>query len=174
MADVWIMSGIPGAGKTTTADALARRFSRGVHIEGDRLQSLIVSGAVSPGEAPAEEEGRQIRLNVKNQCLLARSFAEEGFTPVLDYVVVSRARLADYRGQLPGLTLRLVTLAPGVRVALERDRRRPEKTVAAPWAHLGELIKVELAGVGLWLDNASLTVAETVDLILARAEAARV
>src|SRR5688572_11775996 len=102
---------------------------------------MIVSGGVSPGQEPAEEERRQIHLNVRNQCLLARSFAEAGFTPVLDYVIVSRERVEEYRGHLPGLVLHLVTLAPGVEAALERDRRRPEKTVAPFWAHLDAVMR---------------------------------
>jgi hypothetical protein len=68
----------------------------------------------------------------------------------------------------------LVTLAPGVRVALERDARRPEKTVAAAWVHLEEVIGKELQGIGLWVDNSGLTVAETVDYILERREVALV
>jgi predicted kinase len=167
ITDIWLINGIPGVGKTTTARALAQRYERGVHIEGDRLQELIVSGAVWPGEQPQEEENRQIHLNVRNQCLLARSFAQEGFTPVIDYVIVNKARVEEYRQHLPGFTLRLVTLAPGVSVALERDRRRPEKTVAHFWAHLDDVMRAELSGVGLWVDNADLTIAETVDYILA-------
>jgi len=171
--DAWIINGIPGAGKTTTARALARQYPRGVHIEGDRLQECIVSGAVYPGELPLDEQRRQIHLNVRNQCLLARSFAEDGFTPVLDYVVVDRARVQEYRRHLSGLELYLVTLAPGVPVALARDRLRPEKTVAARWTHLDARIRAALQDVGLWVDNSSLTVAETVGHIWSHRQEAR-
>lgn len=174
LTDVWLVNGIPGAGKSTIARALAQRFSRGVHLEGDALQALIVAGAVGPGEQPADEEARQIHLNVRNQCLLARSFAEAGFVPVLDYVVVNRARLQEYRTHLNGLQLRFVTLAPGVATALARDQARPEKTVAHLWAHLDEQMRTELGGVGLWIDNAPLTVDETVHQILQNKEASKI
>lgn len=171
LSDIWIINGIPGSGKSTTARALAQRFPRAAHIEGDKLQECIVSGAVWPGEQPVDEESRQIHLNVRNQCLLARSFAAAGFTPIIDYVVVNQERLAEYAQQLTGFTLRLVTLAPRVTVALQRDRDRPEKTVAMPWTYLDEIMAKELAGVGLRLDNSDLSVAQAVDSILEMAEA---
>ena len=46
---------------------------------------------------------------------------------MLDYVVVSKARLAYYRERLGGLALSFVVLAPGRDVALLRDRERLEK-----------------------------------------------
>ncbi|HYN90238.1 MAG TPA: AAA family ATPase [Ardenticatenaceae bacterium] len=174
MADVWIINGIPGSGKSTLARRLAARLERGAHVEGDRLHDMIVAGKVLPGEDPQAESERQIHLNVRNQCLLACSFAREDFTPVLDYVVVSRARLEEYRRQLPDLVIRFVTLAPGTEVALERDRKRPEKTVAVLWVHLEAEIEAELQGVGLWVDNARMTVDETVSFVLGNAERARV
>lgn len=174
MSDVWIINGIPGSGKSSTARALAARFPRGVHLEGDRLQDLIVAGSVPPGGEPHEEEERQIHLNVRNQCLLARSFGQDGFTVVIDYVVVNQARVEEYRQQLDGLSPHLVTLAPGVTVALQRDRDRPEKTVAHLWSHLDGLMRAELAGTGLWVDNAALSIGKTVDYILANQATARV
>ena len=77
MGDVWLISGIPGAGKTTVGRLLAGRFERSVLIEGDRLQEWIVSGNVWPGLEPAAESSRQMRLNRRNQCLLAQSYAEQ-------------------------------------------------------------------------------------------------
>jgi hypothetical protein len=174
MADIWIINGLPGAEKSTTAHALAARFDRSAHVEGDRMQECIVAGAVPPGGSPPQQEAYQIHLSVRNQCLLARSFADAGFIPVIDYIVVSRERVVEYRQQLGECTLYLVTLVPGIAVTLERDRLRPEKTVGDVWVHLHEMIQAELSGVGLWVDNSTLPVEEIVDYLLANKEAARV
>jgi predicted kinase len=170
----WLITGIPGAGKSTVARLLAATMPRAAHIEGDRLGELIVSGAVRPDAEPREESRRQMRLNVRNQCLLARSFAGAGFVPVMDYVVVDRARLGLYRRLLPALDLRFVVLHPGREVALARDRARPEKTVAAAFAYLEDILVRELAGTGLWVASGRLSPEETVALILREQDRARI
>src|SRR5262249_20625304 len=150
VGDVWLINGIPGAGKTATARRLAERLPRAAHVEGDRVQEMIVAGGVMPGEDPPEEGAAQIGLCIRNQCLLARSFAGAGFVPILDYVVPVRRRLEEYRQQLTGLSLHLVILAPPASVALARDAARPEKTVAERWVHLEAELRRELDGTGLW------------------------
>lgn len=50
------VTGIQAAGKSTVSRLLAQRFARGVHIEADLLQHMIVSGGVGAQE-PGDLEG---------------------------------------------------------------------------------------------------------------------
>jgi len=172
--EAWLITGIPGAGKSTVARMLAGRFPRGAHIEGDRLAGMVVGGAVYPGQEPPEESERQSVLAMRHLCLLARSFARAGFVPVLDYVSMTRGGIAFYRRSLRRLALHVVVLNPGKEAALARDRDRPEKTVAAHWTHLEEVMLRELPGIGLWVDSRNQPPEETVAFILSHRDRARV
>jgi gluconate kinase len=182
MTEAWLITGIPGAGKSTTARLLATRFQRAAVIEGDLLHGWIVSGNVWPGQEPVEESSRQIRLTMRNQCLLAKSYATAGFTPIVDYVVVNRADLRAYRSHLRGLALHLVVLHPGKHVVMSRDLGREKSqrhrqahglTIAERFAHLETPLVEQLTGVGLWIDNTTLSPEGTADLILANRGRAR-
>jgi adenylate kinase family enzyme len=182
MTDVWLITGIPGAGKTTTARQLAGRFERSVVIEGDLLQGWIVSGGVWPGQEPAAEASRQIRLNMQNQSLLAHAYAAAGFTPIVDYVIVTRADLQAYRERLARLAVHLVVLRPDRGVVLARDaareksqrhRDRHGRTIAEHFGHLEAPMAEALTGVGLWIDNGAHSPDATADLILANRDRAR-
>lgn len=130
------------------------------------MQEWIRSGAVWPGDEPEDEAERQIQLNVRNQCLLARSYADAGFTPVLDYVVSTRSRLLEYQTFLAPLPLGFVVLAPAPEIALARDRAREEKTVAQRWIWLADVFQAEFDGIGLRIDNGVQQPGETVHAIL--------
>jgi len=164
----WLITGIPGSGKTTAAAALAGRFTRGAHISGDQIENLIVSGNAPPNPFGDAESDQQIDLCVRNQCLLATSFRAEGFAVVIDYVIASEARLATYLERLPDEPVGLVVLAPSIAVARARDRERPDKHVLSAWAHVHDQLGQALGDRGLWLDTSNMTVAATVNTILAR------
>jgi adenylate kinase family enzyme len=170
VTDVFLIAGIPGSGKTTVARLLSRRFPRGAHIEADEIQNLITSGGLHPQEEPAGEALRQYRLRTTNVALLADSFARASIVPVIDDTVVERSRVAAYLSDLQARPLRLVLLAPPKEVALDRDRMRGYKQVGHIWGYLDEVMRNEMEGLGVWLDNSTLTPEETVDEILSHAD----
>ena len=89
-----VVTGIMAAGKSTIAHFLAQSFARGVHVEADKLHHMIVSGAVwmkEPAE-PSGEAAQQLRLRIKNMCLLGRSFLQVGFIVILDDIIFQNSR----------------------------------------------------------------------------------
>jgi predicted kinase len=169
-----LVSGVPGAGKTTVARRLAERLPRSAHIEGDRVgHGLIVNGFVPPQGPPVAEAHAQLLLRRRNICLLADSFARAGFVPVIDDVVISPSVLDTYRELLATRPLALVQLAPSVDVVERRDAGR-DKQLFGIWGHLDAELRRNMPRVGLWLDTSTLTVDETVDRVEAALDTAAI
>jgi chloramphenicol 3-O-phosphotransferase len=169
---VIVITGIQAAGKSTVARLLAQRFERGVHIEADLLYQMIVSGRVlpeEPGVMPPEAE-RQLRLRLRNACLLACSFYEAGFSVVIDEIIIGK-RYDHLKEDLAGLPFELVVLAPPPDVVWkERDAARGKRTLLGEeWAtYLDGELRRTMAGKGIWVDNSDRTPEETVDEIARR------
>ena len=156
-----ILTGVPGSGKTSVARVLATMFPRSAHVEADAFRETIRKGRVNPGGEPPAEAERQLNLLTRMTAAAANELFAEGFTVVVDDVVVTRGRLDDYLGALRGSPLHYVLLAPPRSVVLDRDRLRSEKSVAEQYLWLYDLMEEECLGLGLDLDTSEWDEEET-------------
>lgn len=148
------------------------RLSASDRLEADLVSfGFIVSGLVPPQGPPADEAERQLRLRRRNVCLLADSYAEEAFVPVIDDAVVSPGVLDLYSGHLRQRPLRLVQLVPSLEVIRQRDAGR-DKNMFELWSHLHDELHASMPRIGLWLDTSEMTAVETVDAIVGRLDEA--
>ena len=164
---VILIGGIPGVGKSTLAARLARRFSRGVHIEADLLQKMIVRGGLWPDEEPADEARRQLSLRARNACRLADTFHEAGFVPVVDDVIVG-SRLHEFLALLESRPCYFALLLPSLEDVRRRNRGRADKDVFDAWQHLDAVARDETPQLGMRLDTSGQSVDESLDALWAR------
>jgi hypothetical protein len=98
--------------------------------------------------------------------MLTDSFAEAGFVPVIDDVVVSASVLDTYRTLLRTRPLAFVELVPSLDVVRERDSSR-DKHVFDIWSHLDVELRTRMPRVGLWLDNGTEAPDDTAERVIA-------
>ena len=170
---VIIVSGVPGAGKSTIAPLLAAEFERAVHIEADALQHMIVSGQRWPGQEPVDEGHRQLRLRGRNACLLADSFRSAGFVPVIDDIVIG-SRIDEFIGDLESRPVYLVLLLPDLETLRRRNRERAKVDAFHESEALDGVAREDRKARGLRIDTTRQSPEQTVHAILEGLAQARV
>jgi predicted kinase len=163
-----IVSGMPGAGKSTVTARVARLLPRAAQVKGDAVNQMILGGRVWFMGTPRDEARRQDELCNRNICSLANNFVDFGFTALIDTVVADRAELDFLLALLSPRPVRLVTLAPGVEVCRQRNATRaPEEQFEFDGYHQLEAdMQRELGEVGWWFDTSALTPTETAEQIV--------
>lgn len=80
---IFLISGPPGAGKSTLATAIAQLFDKSIHIDCDSLYNMVQGGHKKPWEDGADT---LLSLMYKVLVLQAETYLQAGFVVISDYV----------------------------------------------------------------------------------------
>lgn len=166
-----LITGPPGAGKSTVSALIADTLTRAALLRGDLVGRLVASGYVWPLGEPAEEAEHQVHLCNQNLTMLATNFADQQFTPVIDWIVPDRDQLNFYRQALHPRPFLLVVLAPSQEVCHARNALRvPEEQFSFDgYDKLLTSMRDGFGDLGWWLDSSELTAQSTASLIVRHA-----
>lgn len=142
---VLILTGPPGAGKTTAAELLATRAARGVHLEADGFFRYIRSGYVEPWKSESREQNEVVMRVV---AAAAAGYAEAGYTTVVDGIVIPEWFLWPLHGALVDAGQEVAYAV--LRVPLERCLERVQSREGAPPIDTGAITQLwnSFAGLG--------------------------
>jgi chloramphenicol 3-O-phosphotransferase len=173
-----VVSGPSAGGKTTVGHEIALHRDRAIHIDGDLIQGLIVTGSITMTVPPSPAGLHQLRLRFRAALAVANLYRDAGFDAIIsDNLFEEEAQrfLAAAVQSHPSQSVRFVMLNPSIEAVRERYNRRPGGGYTATLTpeHLKAAVE-RTARVGLWLDTSDQTAAQTADEVLRRLDEAEV
>ncbi len=125
-----LITGIQAAGKSTIAQLLAERLPRSVHVRGDLFRRMVVNGRADMTPDPSQEALRQLRLRHRLAAPASDTYFQDGFTVVLQDVVLGE-HLTDMIELIQQRPLLIVVLAPRPEVIQAREAARAKTPTPA-------------------------------------------
>jgi chloramphenicol 3-O-phosphotransferase len=172
MSHIVIISGGPGAGKSSVAESLCERYDRTVHLKTDELYASIRMGFISPWKP---ESDRQNRMISRATARAATAFAQELYAVFIDGVIGPHL-LPEYLEELrpAGVPVHFVILRPSIDEIVRRGTTREGADVVPEAMRVPEPLlrrgheTFEKWGdfAGLTIDSSALTADQTADRVM--------
>lgn len=164
MAQVVIVSGPPGAGKSSVCEALCARYDRTVHLETDDVYDWLRMGFLPPWKDGSQ---RQNAAASRAAARAASAFAEDQYGVFVDGVI-SPVLLQEYLRELrpAGVPVHYVVLLPPLAEVRRRAAGR-DKFLPWPedvWDQLYAMFSTPDGGVTI--DRGGLSAEETADRVM--------
>ena len=167
MSQIVIISGPPGAGKSSVAEALCQRYDRTVHLETDDLYAWIKMGFISPWKTGSAPQNLMVS---RAAARAATAYAQEQYGVFIDGVIGAlhlEAYLEELRGC--GVPVHYAVLLPSVEAAMRRAHERDKRVAEAANEEMYRRVYSMFAtdGLpGLTIDSGDLTIEQTADRVM--------
>lgn len=177
MNQIILLSGPPGAGKSSVAEALCERFDRMLLVEVDNLRHMVRAGYRHPW-IDDKQALEQLQLSVRNAASIALQSVAVRYAVVIADVITTQT-IEWYREALAEspASVELVTLLPSIEETQRRDAARsnsiPQRAVALHQQFTAEVAAGTLPGAVLDTseDSTPAATADRVQDTIARGQA---
>ena len=166
MNRVYLITGLMASGKSSVAEALAKRFVKSVHLRGDYFRKAIINGRVEMSENPSKDALDQLHLRYQLTAMVAINYYKEGFNVIVQDNYYGNDLLYIIE-LLKELDVKVIVLDPSLEVIKLRESNRNK--LGYTNFNIEDLYKSfhdHTPRVGSWIDNSELTIEETVDKII--------
>ena len=110
LPEIWLISSWTQGNNLEFSNLLGENYEKAALIRATDISNMVIGGDTEYDPNKNEENERRYELIIRNMCLLARSFSEAGFLPILYIQVHSQFYLDAFCNYLRGGVLRFITL----------------------------------------------------------------
>jgi adenylate kinase family enzyme len=121
-----ILTGPPGAGKTTVGALVARRYELAVHLEADHFFHFIAAGGIEPWRPEAHEQNERVMRIVGEA---AAGYARAGYFTIIDGILIPGWFYEPVRDRLAAsdVDVSYAILRPPLEACIARAGGRPDR-----------------------------------------------
>ena len=164
---IFVITGAPGAGKTTVGRALADALTKSIFVDGAVLADMVAAGRMPMTAEPTIGALEQLFTRYAGALTLADVYCANGFDTVIADDMVGDY-LEDFLDLADTGPLHLIVLHPSVDAVHERELARGTDAYRDGSAaeNVWNEVEFNTKRIGLWIDNSDVTPAQVVVRIL--------